>query len=246
MSHSDECVGMVKHMTAELFREQRELVQRLNAMHAGIEEDEKLMVESLQGALEADASGGMVATSDPVSFVSDGLSDVDDTESEVSDCDHVTDSATPLNPRDFSKIFCEQPPATASYVNQIQTELFTSFMTNLDQGFICIPGDQPAPSEARRWLLEPPSLPPAAEQPRALWAAQSADGVQQGHRWVNPSRAEHGAPTSRTASSGWWFRAASSGTTWFARRLSMPELGKDVRETLSSKMRRMSTSIIGA
>ena len=37
MRNTDKCVEMVKGMTAELFREQRELVQRLNAMQKEIE-----------------------------------------------------------------------------------------------------------------------------------------------------------------------------------------------------------------
>jgi hypothetical protein len=37
MCNTDECVEMVKGVTVELFREQREFVERLNAMHRRIE-----------------------------------------------------------------------------------------------------------------------------------------------------------------------------------------------------------------
>jgi len=39
MRDTDECVEMVKELTAELFREQRELVERLNTLHRGIEDE---------------------------------------------------------------------------------------------------------------------------------------------------------------------------------------------------------------
>ncbi|KAJ1473332.1 hypothetical protein T484DRAFT_1913217 [Baffinella frigidus] len=223
MRDTDDCMEMVRHMTAELFREKRELVERLNAMQVGIEEDNQLeskvlrkvewmsekersvkqlkqMVTSLQEAIEADAASGEIVTQCPHG--------IGYTESEVSDSDHDTHSATPLNPMDFSRIFCEQP--TASNVNRIQTELCTSCMPNLDQGFVRAASAQPAPSGARRLLLEPPPLPPAAKQPRALWTAQSH-------------------PTA----------------SWFTRNLSMPGLPKVVRETLTNRIRRMSTSMIG-
>jgi hypothetical protein len=48
MSNSAECVELVKKMTAELFREQRELVERLNAMHAGIEQENHLASKALR------------------------------------------------------------------------------------------------------------------------------------------------------------------------------------------------------
>jgi hypothetical protein len=44
----DGCVGMVKDMTAELFREQRELVERLNVMQRGIEKERKLVSKVLR------------------------------------------------------------------------------------------------------------------------------------------------------------------------------------------------------
>jgi len=48
MCNTDECVEMVKRMTAELFREQRELVGRLNAMHRQIEKDKHLASKVLR------------------------------------------------------------------------------------------------------------------------------------------------------------------------------------------------------
>ncbi|KAJ1473066.1 hypothetical protein T484DRAFT_1837778 [Baffinella frigidus] len=88
MCNEDEVVEMVKAMTAELFREQRELVERLNAMHERIEAESQpvskvrrkvewmeekersveqlnTMIASLQGVLEADvATGEMAAAAD--------------------------------------------------------------------------------------------------------------------------------------------------------------------------------------
>lgn len=194
------------------------------------------MVESLQGALEADAASGEMVAQCPygIAYRRDLLI-MEDTDSEDSNSDLVTDSVasrhlsatdsvSPHHPRNFSKIFCEISPATASgsNVNRIQA----------DHGFIRTSSAEPVPSESRRLLLEPPSLPPMVRAPRAHWEAPGAAGGQQ---------------AARTASSG-WFRGASSGgfAPWFARRLSMPEIRKVVRETLPiNAFRRISGRIIG-
>ena len=190
----------VREMTAELFREQRELVQRLNAMQDHISKDTglisktrrkiewmeekertvrrlKKIVVSLQDALEADAGRGeIVVTSNNES---DELSD-DDTASEVSGasrrpsevCVSVNISSM-RHPRAFSSIFCEQPQQSESFVTKIQTELYTAFIDNLDQGNIRVA----TPREERRILLEPP-VTSMNLQSRALLPAQSDDGGQ--------------------------------------------------------------------
>ncbi|KAJ1477477.1 hypothetical protein T484DRAFT_2023735 [Baffinella frigidus] len=217
MCGTDECVDMVKGLTAELFREQRELVARLNAMQERITQDPNLIsktlrkiewmeekersverlnkaVASLRCALEADvASREMVATAGiPVSSASDKLSD-DDAESEASGGasrrpSEVSHSSP--HPRAFSRIFCEQPPPQSlSYLNLLQTDLYKAFVTNLDAGFIRLA--HPAP---RRMLREPPGatsiarsaeppLPHFKLQPRADWAARSADEGQASRKW---------------------------------------------------------------
>ena len=48
MRNTDKCVEMVKGMTAELFREQQELVERLNAMQRRIEMDKNLESKALR------------------------------------------------------------------------------------------------------------------------------------------------------------------------------------------------------
>ena len=48
MRNTDKCVEMVKGMTAELFREQQELVERLNAMQRRIEKDKNLESKALR------------------------------------------------------------------------------------------------------------------------------------------------------------------------------------------------------
>ena len=200
MCGQDQCVGMVKEMTAELFREHRELVQRLNLLQEHINSDDclisktrrkiewmeekertvrrlKKIVVSLQDALEADVGHGDIAVK--ANHDSDELSD-DDTASEVSGasrrpsevCDsvHVTSMR---HPRAFSRIFCAQPPQTESFVTRIQTELYTAFIANLDGGSIRLA----TPREERRILLEPP-VTSVKLRPRALWLAQSDEGGQ--------------------------------------------------------------------
>jgi len=238
MCGQDKCVEMVKEMTAELFREQRELVRRLNAMQERISLDQclvsktrrkiewmeekertvgrlKKIVASLHDALEADA--GRAEADAAAASNSDGLSD-DDTASEASDSpasrrpSEVCEASDSIqvtsmrHPRAFSRIFCDEPPKSESFVTKIQTELYTAFITNLDQGNIRIA----TPREERRILLEPPIPPTRAgaptglphAQPRALWLAQSDDG---------------GQTAVRNAASSWMSRSV--------RRLSsMPEL----------------------
>ena len=48
MCNKNECVEMVKGLTAELLREQRELVERLNAMQRQIEADNNLASKALR------------------------------------------------------------------------------------------------------------------------------------------------------------------------------------------------------
>ena len=172
MCGQDRCVEMVKEMKAELFREQRELVRRLNAMQEQIAQDQclvskthrkiewmaekersvgrlKKIVASLHDALEADAGRAEADAAAASNNDSDGLSD-DDTASEVSDspasrrpsevgevCDTV-ELTSMRHPKAFSRIFCEEQPKSESFVTKIQTELYTAFITNLDEGNIRI------------------------------------------------------------------------------------------------------------
>ncbi|KAJ1477483.1 hypothetical protein T484DRAFT_1821190 [Baffinella frigidus] len=184
-----ECVGMVKGMTAELFREQWELVARLNAMQERIEEDPSLIsktlrkiewmeekqrsvarlnkaVASLRCALEADvASGEMVTTAgSAVSSASDELSH-DDTESEVS-------GGAGRKPSDASG----STKSGGSYLNHLQTDLYKAFVTSLDAGFIRL--GSASSRESKKSAKAPPR-----EERRILWSkprwrVRSDDGGQ--------------------------------------------------------------------
>ena len=81
------------------------------------------MVASLQGALKVDSESGEKVP--PATARNDASEwDVDDTESEGSDSDlgiqgrFLGDEvSTTRHPRAFSRIVCEHPPPTFSYVN---------------------------------------------------------------------------------------------------------------------------------
>jgi len=231
------------------------------------------IVASLQGALEADAAsgdmaaaarlaaagarlavvaaGGQVrsggASNDP-SFASH--SHVVDT---VCDSDHVTNSVAPRHPWAFSKLFSDQQPTSASFMDRIE----------LHAGCMCIA--QCMPREERRVLRQPPpqaqhpsdrgSQPPTAPRRSqilpvhlrslALWRTRSDEGG--GGAAMPPM-----VPTTGMAPS-------TSSRTWFGRRLStLPKLSKLVRQTTQSlpvhlrvraklpgKIERLSNSMIG-
>ena len=157
----------------------------------------------------------------------------------------------------------EQQTKESLEVNRHQTELFSVFMQNVDQGFIriaehpalaeparheglstttsehnayfekrsresarCLEGQGHlnAPDE-RRVLLQPPVQPPAGPRSRgATWSRSDAEGR------------EAGPPNHHVGAS----------KTWFGRRISsLPELSKLARFTVSGRIRRMSTSLIG-
>ncbi|KAJ1492067.1 hypothetical protein T484DRAFT_1772593 [Baffinella frigidus] len=224
MRKTDECVEGVKEMTAELFREQRELVARLNDMQQRIEaethpvrkvlrkvewmEEKERSVErlnkavaSLQGALEADATSEEMAAA----AINEGAL-----------------ASAPSPPRAFSNIFHDEQTTEAVTVDRMQAELFSMCMASLDQGSIRIA--KPAPQATRE--------PPAAQQQRSRWAALSDDGTKR----QAPSTQHHAPPSTATKHQG----GASPGTDCIptSRRSedeSLPDLSKIVRETFTKK-----------
>ncbi|KAJ1477684.1 hypothetical protein T484DRAFT_1962746 [Baffinella frigidus] len=180
MCNTDACVGMVKEMTAELFREQRELVARLNAMQQQIEaendpvgkvlrklewmEEKERSVEvlnkivaSLQEALEADVAIGEMAAaaSNDASFSSDCLADDDD-----SDCDSTLSAfETKVNSCDHAtntNAAAPRHPRAFSKVCATPTSasfaVRIEFMASLHEGCMCM-AQREAPSEERRLAL---------------------------------------------------------------------------------------------
>ncbi|KAJ1473074.1 hypothetical protein T484DRAFT_1913647 [Baffinella frigidus] len=234
MCITDECVEMVKEMTAELFREQRELVARLNTLHERIEaerqpvskvlrkvewmEEKERSVEqlnkavaSLQGALEADAAIEEMA---------------------AAAINKRALASTPSPPRAFSKIFRDKQTTEAAPVNRMKAELFTMCMESLDQGSIRIA------KPAQQAMHEPPT----AQQQRSRRAAwrdddtkrqalstqhQTPPSATNQHQGGAPNRTLS-TPTSRRLEDQSFFSASPS---------------KIVRENFTKRMHRMLISV---
>ena len=133
----------------------------------------------------------------------------------------------------------------------MQTELFTAFMANLDDGSIRIAQPPPSllPARDPSNLLQddgsiqpPPSggwsetQPPTSEARRLLLSPPVAS--------LPPAAKQHPA-LHGAVSYERWFRTSSASGAWFRRGLSVPALPRVVRETIPKKMRRMSASMIG-
>ncbi|KAJ1467760.1 hypothetical protein T484DRAFT_2027355 [Baffinella frigidus] len=256
MCNTDE-VRRVKETTAELFREQRALVERLNAMNERIEaenhpvrkvlrkvkwmEEKDRSVEllgkivvSLQGVLEADAASDEMEA------------DAIDEGALASAPSHTKASSNqdprPAHPRAFSKIFRGKKSTDAVAVNRMHAELLTMYTASLAQGSIRIANPQA--------LREPPEAP----QQLSRWATWRDDAAKRSA----PSTPSHATPnttpkhqndttnhtlstpTSRRSEDESFFsaRPSNTGRTW-----SVPDVSKLVRQTFSKKMDRMLTSV---
>ncbi|KAJ1479793.1 hypothetical protein T484DRAFT_1958003 [Baffinella frigidus] len=250
MSCQHEYVNTVKEMMAEVMREKKELVERLNEMHQGIEEEEDLLtkvlrkvewmeekersvealnriVASLQDVLEEEDMNGEMA---PAGRRGGRSASQDGHDSTASRED--SDTAASRHPRAFSQSFNTR--ASALHCTQPDFELtLAKYQSDLGRtestaaNFIHAASEQAGAAEPRHKADRASSAPPLRKF--ATWPLLE-----------HPARCDK-ADSGDTAST-----SASNKATELVRSLSASskQLPRQVRNSLAKNVRRVSSSVL--
>ncbi|KAJ1479792.1 hypothetical protein T484DRAFT_1812879 [Baffinella frigidus] len=226
MHPQKECVDTVKEMMAEVIREKKELVERLNEMHQGIEEEEDLLtkvlrkvewmeekersvealnriVASLQGVFEEEDMTGEMA---PAGRGGSRSASQDGHDSTATRED--SDTAASRDPGAFSQSFNTR--ASAVHRTQTDGERTERTVTNLTHA---------ASQEAG------PSDPPRLKANRASSTPPHAPAAEPRHKADRASSAPS-APATRPLSD------------------SFEQLPRQLRQSFAKKLRRVSSSVL--